>query len=74
MAYDGAWHSSGKQLGETGTLLGKLEGRQWGLLEKVKLQEKGTQNQETGLGKDKCYQLDGGRNNSLNNAVRNREG
>ena len=36
--------------------------------------KRGTQNQETGRGKSKCHQLDGGNNGSLSQGVRNWEG
>lgn len=41
---------------------------------KLQAWKTGAQNQETGRGKSKCHQLDGGNNGSINQGVRNREG
>lgn len=54
----GVWDGGGV----AGTLLGKVEGRHWGLLGTGELQgwKRGAQNQESGKGKSKWHQLAGG--------------
>lgn len=41
---------------------------------KLQAWKRGAQNQETGKGKSRCHQRDGGSNGSLSQGVRNREG